>query len=102
MEFTKTQLTTADKYALSHLMPASEFCDNYLCYIGKHNRNEYMYTVLEKVEKWVVNNGGRIKKISDKTYIGDRKGFIVNIVFPSYNKRDMKNIMANLFYKKEI
>lgn len=102
MEFTKTKLTTADKYALSHLMPATEFCDNYLCYITKNNKNIFMYSVLEKIEEWVTKNGGRFKIVSnDKTYIGDRKGFIVNIVFPSYNKRNMKEIMSNLFYKKE-
>ncbi len=56
-----------------------------------------MYSVLEKVTVWVEKNGGIIQKLSDKKIIGERKGFVVRIIFPCYGKRDMKNIMATLF-----
>lgn len=56
-----------------------------------------MYSVYEKVNAWVEKNGGKIQKISDKKIIGERKGFIVRIIFPCYGKRDMKNIMSTLY-----
>lgn len=55
-----------------------------------------MYSIYEKVEAWVVKNGGTIQKMSDKKIMGERKGFIVRIIFPCYGKRDMKNIMATV------
>ena len=54
------------------------------------------YSIYEKVEAWVVKNGGTIQKLSDKKILGERKGFIVRIIFPGYGKRDMKNIMATV------
>lgn len=56
-----------------------------------------MYSIFEKVENWVKQNGGKIQKLSDKKIIGERKGFVVRIIFHCYGKRDMKNIMATLF-----
>lgn len=56
-----------------------------------------MYSVLEKVTKWVEQNGGKIQKLTDKKIMGERKGFVVRIIFPCYGKRDMKNIMATLY-----
>ncbi len=86
-----------DKYALSHLSVISDFADTYFCSIAKSNKNEYMYSVAEKVKKWVIKNGGKFQKLSDKIFKGERKGFIVKIIFPTYGKRDMKNIMATLY-----
>lgn len=56
-----------------------------------------MYSVYEKVAAWVEKNGGKIQKLSGKIIDGDRKGFVVRIIFPCYWKRDMKNIMATLY-----
>lgn len=56
-----------------------------------------MDSVLEKVTSWVTKNGGRITKLSGKQIVGERKGYVVRIIFPCYGKRDMKNIMATLY-----
>ena len=71
--------------------------DTYFCSIYYENKECFMYSVYEKVVAWVKKNGGSIYKISDKIIIGERKGFIVRIIFPCYGKRDMKNIMATLY-----
>lgn len=86
-----------DKNVLEHLNPIGEFADTYFCSIYYKNKERFMYSVLDKVSEWVKENGGKIKRISGKKTIGERKGFIVKIVFPCYNNRDMKNIMATLY-----
>jgi len=95
-------LSSKDKKILSHLVPftdSTHYVDTYFCNIYFKNKDYYMYTVAEKVENWVVENGGRFRKLSDKKIFGERKGFLIKIVFPCFGKRDMKNIMATLFYK---
>lgn len=86
-----------DKYVLSHLTPATDYADTYLCGIAKNNKDRYMYSVSEKVENWVIKNGGKFQKISRKIFMGDKKGFLVKIIFPTFNKRDMKNVMQSLY-----
>lgn len=57
-----------------------------------------MYTVFDKVKAWVEKNGGTMRKLDGgKLFIGEKKGFEVQIRFPCYTERDMKNIMATLF-----
>lgn len=91
-------MTKTDKHILNHLKPYNtELSDTYFCSIYYKNKEVFMYSVFEKVSEWVKNNGGRIQKLSDKRIIGERKGFIVRIIFPCYGNRDMKNIMATLY-----
>lgn len=90
-------MLSKDKKILEHLNPVSEFADTYFCSIYYKNKDRFMYSVFEKVSQWVEENGGKIKKISGKQTMGERKGFIVTIVFPCYAARDMKNIMATIY-----
>ncbi len=87
-------MTLTDKNLLSHLKPMTEYADTYFCGIAKNNKNIYMDTVEEKIKKWVEKNGGRFQHIKGKYIVGDKKGYLVKIVFPSYN--ETKQIMANL------
>lgn len=87
----------SDKNILDHLSVYNTgLSDTYFCSIYYKNKERFMYSVYEKVEAWVVKNGGTIQKMSDKKIFGERKGFIVRIIFPCYGKRDMKNIMATV------
>lgn len=86
-----------DKAILDHLSPIGEFADTYFCSIYYKNKEVFMYSVYDKVAAWVEQNGGKIKRVSDKRTIGERKGFVVKIIFPTFNKRDMKNIMATVY-----
>lgn len=91
-------MNKTDKKVLQYLKPYNtDLSDTYFCSIGKFNKDRFMYSVFKKVAEWVEKNGGKVQKLSDKKIIGDRKGYIVRIIFPSYNKRDMKNIMATLY-----
>lgn len=92
-------MTKVDEKILAHLQPYNmDWSDTYLCYIYYKNKNDFMYTVFAKVKAWVEKNGGKIQKVSDdKRIIGEKKGFIIRIIFPCYGKRDMKNIMATLY-----
>lgn len=92
----------SDEKILKHLKPYHNdaeciWTDSYFCNIAKNNKNEFMYTVMEKVKNWVEKNGGKFERLTDKKIIGDKKGFVVKIIFPRSTKRDMKNIMATLF-----
>lgn len=87
-----------DEKILQHLKPYNmDLSDTYFCSIGKWNKDRFMDSVLEKVAEWVEKNDGKIQKLSSKKIIGERKGYIVRIIFPCYGKRDMKNIMAKLY-----
>lgn len=87
-----------DEKILEHLtLYNTGLSDTYLCSIYYKNKERFMYSVYDKVVAWVEKNGGKIQKLSDKKIIGDRKGFVVRIIFPCYGKRDMKNIMAALY-----
>lgn len=88
-----------DETILTHLKPCGYqyYTDTYFCNIYYKNKDVFMYTVMDKVQKWVEDNGGKFKRLSDKNQFGQQKGFIVRIVFPTFNKRDMKNIMALLW-----
>lgn len=88
-----------DEKILQHLQPyyKMELSDVYLCSIGKYNKDYFIQTVFEKVSEWVVKNGGKIQKLSNKITVGDRKGYIIRIIFPCYTKRNMKEIMASLY-----
>lgn len=87
-----------DEKILQHLKPYNmDLSDTYFCSVTKWKKEDFMHSVLEKVTKWVEQNGGKIQKLTDKKIIGERKGFVVRIIFPCYGKRDMKNIMASLY-----
>lgn len=99
-----------DKYMLAHLMPLAYFnmpgygiwygADVYFCFVGKYQKRDYIWSINEKVQKWVERNGGTYQKLSDMDcIIGEKKGLPVRITFPTYTKRDMKNIMATLFFR---
>lgn len=117
----KEKITVKDKQMLAHLVPYGEFADIYLCFIYYKNKDKYMDSVFNKVKMWVEENGGRMEKIQGKTapsfdnptfgknkkYIqrdydkiidGERKGYKVKIVFPTFNNRDMKNIMSTIYH----
>ena len=79
---------------LKHLTRATEFADTYFCSIAKNNKNKFMYTVEEQIKTWVEKNGGTFRRLSDKKFMGDTKGFLVKIVFPSFN--NTKQIMATI------
>lgn len=91
-------MTKADEKILQHLKPYNmDLSDTYFCSIGKWNKDRFMDSVLEKLTEWTEKNGGKIQQLTSKKIIGDRKGYIVRIIFPCYGKRDMKNIMASLY-----
>lgn len=96
-------MTKAEQNILNHLAPVEyEFYrDTYFCGISIENKNAYMYSIRDKVEKWVTKNGGKFVILSDKVICHklNKKGFVVQIYFPSFSKRDMKNIMSTLFTK---
>jgi hypothetical protein len=79
---------------LKHLTRATEFADTYFCGIAKNNKNKFMYTVEDSIKTWVEQNGGTFRKLSDKKFMGDKKGFLVKIVFPSFN--NAKQIMVTI------
>ena len=87
-------MSKTEKTLLEHLKPITEFADTYFCGIAKNNKNRYIDTIAEKIKCWVEKNGGSYQQISDKKFVGDRKGYIVKITFPVYNKN--KQVMAEL------
>ena len=88
----------SDEKILQHLKPYNmDLSDTYFCSICKYNKDYFIETVFEKVSAWVIKNGGKIQKLSERKTIGDRKGYIVRIIFPCYSKGNMKNIMATLY-----
>lgn len=97
-----TMINKTDRAMLAHLTPlrGTDIPDSYLCGVSKYIKNEYVWTVEEKVRAWVERNGGTMKRLStddNPVCIGEKKGFKVQIRFPSYTKRDMKEIMATLW-----
>ncbi len=96
-------ITKTDQAMLAHLTPL-DGADTYLCGISKYNKDDYIWTVEAKVKAWVERNGGTMKRLHEEAppvCIGERKGYRVQIRFPTYTKRDMKNIMATLFDPKK-
>lgn len=114
------KITSKDRQILAHLMPYGEFADTYLCFIYYKNKDRFMDSIFDKVKQWVEDNGGKIEKIQgkkaptfnnpgfgknkqytqrdyDKIIIGECKGYKVKIVFPTFNKRNMKNIIATVY-----
>lgn len=87
-------MTKTLRKLLEHLKPMTDYADTYFCGIAKNNKNRFMYTVEEQIRNWVENNGGIYRKISDKKFVGEQKGFLVKITFPTFN--DCKQIMACL------
>lgn len=90
-------MTKTEQNILNHLRPITEYADTYFCHVGKYIADRAMDNLEERVKRWVEKNGGKFRTMSDKKTIGERKGYIVKIVFPTFNKRDMKNIMATLY-----
>lgn len=96
-------MTKAEQNILNHLAPVEYgfYHDAYLCGVSIENKNRYIDTMTNKVKEWVEKNGGKFVILSDKIICHklNRKGFVVQICFPSFGERDMKNIMATLFHK---
>lgn len=94
-------MTKTDERMLAHLMPvAIGETDLYFCYVSKYVSEQAMYNNEARVKAWVERNGGTMTRSGNLKYIiGDRKGFYVRIRFPSYTKRDMKNIMATIWIR---
>lgn len=87
-----------DQLILSYLtVDKSEYPDRYFIKCSKWQKDYWLYSRLEKVAEWVIQNGGKFTQLSEKKIVGDTKGFIVKIIFPCFGKRDMKNIMATLY-----
>ena len=82
------------RYLKDHLQAATDYADTYYCSISKNNKNCYMDTVADRIKSWVEKNGGSFKVLSDKKFIGYRKGYLVKITFPAYNTN--KQLMAEL------
>lgn len=94
-------MTKTEQNILNHLAPVEYgfYHDTYLCGISVENKNDYMYSIRDKVQAWVEKNGGKFIVLSDKviSHRLNKKGFVVQIYFPAFGKRDMKNIMATLY-----
>ena len=88
------KMTKTTKNLLEHLKSMTDYADTYFCSIAKNNKNKFIDTVSEKIKNWVEKNGGSYELISDKKFIGDRKGYYVKIRFPSFN--ECKQIMSNI------
>lgn len=90
---------------LSYLTPATDTqflrygIDTYFCGCSKYLAGEYRDSCIEKVRAWVEKNGGRFKEKSDWERINDKDGIFVQIIFPSYGKRNMKEIISTLYFK---
>lgn len=97
-------LRKVDIYVLSHLRPYGKlgYSDTYTAYISKHLTINAYTNMCEKIETWVYRNGGRIKWLGDTFISGYDRCREVKIIFPTFGKRDMKNIMATLFYDSKI
>jgi len=98
-----TKLLKREEKILSYIKPYN-YCNYTDCYFIStyfKGRDANMYSAESKVKEWVKSNGGTFKRLSEKTIIGENKGFIVQIIFPAYGHagRDMKNIMADLIYQ---
>ena len=87
-------MTKAERKLLDHLKPMTEYADTYFCNIAKNNKNKFIDTVADKVKTWTEKNGGTFFILSDKMFIGDKKGYLVKIRFSSFNPN--KQIMAKL------
>lgn len=98
-------MTKNDLKMLSYLTPATDTqflrygIDTYFCGCSKYLAGEYRDSCIEKVRAWVEKNGGRFKEKSDWERINDKDGIFVQIIFPSYGKRNMKEIMSTLYFK---
>lgn len=92
-----------DLKMLSYLTPATEAQllkygnDTYFCGCSKYLAWKYKDSCIEKVRAWVERNGGRFEEKSDWERINDKDGIFVQIIFPGYGKRNMKEIMSTLF-----
>lgn len=98
-------INKTEVYLLDHLYPIEYgyYRDVYLCGISTENKDRYIDTIAKKIRSWVERNGGRFVALSNQKWIDHglhRKGIIVQIVFPSFGKRDMKNVMARLYHKR--
>lgn len=100
-EIEDDKISKTDRTMLAHLTPLTgpnDGADTYLCSVSKFLKNEYIWSVEEKVKAWVERNGGTMQRLGEAPiYKDDRKGFRVQIRFPAYAKRDMKNILASLY-----
>lgn len=90
-------MTKTEQNILNHLRPMTEFADTYFCFVSKYRADRAMENMELKVKRWVERNGGKFCTSNDKKIIGEHKGYIVKIVFPTFSKRDMKNIMATIY-----
>ena len=89
-------MTKTERQLLNHLTPMTDYSDTYLCGIYFKNKNHFTDSVYDKVAAWVTAHGGTIRKINDKVVmVGETKGYMVKIIFPSYNPA--KQAMQELY-----
>jgi len=90
-------MTKTEQNILNHLKPITEYADTYFCFVGKYSADRAMENMEEKVRRWVEKNGGKFRTSNEKRIIGEHKGYIIKIIFPTFNKRNMKDIMATIY-----
>ena len=75
--------------------------DTYYCGGSKHLSKRILDSRIEKTSHWVKANGGRFEIETDWIRHNDDYVRIVQVIFPSYGKRNMKEIMSTLFIINE-
>lgn len=88
-------MTKTERKLLEHLMPMTDFADTYFCGIAKNNKNKFIDSVADKVKNWTEKNGGTFCIVSDKLFVGDKKGYLVKICFSSFSAK--KQVMSELY-----
>lgn len=94
-----------DERMLSYLKPCAEQHilqygnDTYYCGGSKYLSKCNLDSRVENVKKWVEKNGGKFEIKSNWFGLKDAYVCVVQIIFPTYGKRNMKEIMSTLFFK---
>lgn len=73
--------------------------DTYYCGGSKHLSKNALDSRIENTSSWVKRNGGKFELKSDWIQHNNDYVKVVQIIFPTYGKRNMKEIMSTLFYK---
>ena len=71
------------------------WADEYILKSNKHLKKDAIYNKYERLEKWVIKNGGTIKNISNDCYISnDYKCLKIQIRFSAFN--ECKQVLARV------
>jgi|GEM_PF-5363255 len=99
-----TNVNNTDIRILSYLLhypyPRDYSVDTYFVNTSKYQKNSWVCSRVEAVERWVIKHGGKFEVLSECMIKGLRKGCMVKIIFPTYTKRNMKKIMSILYYNQ--